>query len=123
MSRFFGNLMQIGYVVNDIEAAMQHWATVLGIGPWFYMPHLAIQHWCYREKPCEADISLALAQSGAIQIEFIEQHNQALSVYAHFLRRGSSGIQHHLGYGSWQFDVDMERHRMQYEIIQSGMTG
>ncbi len=37
MSRIFGKVCQNGYVVRDIEAAMKHWITVMGVGPWFYI--------------------------------------------------------------------------------------
>ena len=33
MSRFFGEIRQAGYVVNDIEKAMDYWSKTLGIGP------------------------------------------------------------------------------------------
>src|SRR3954469_6497065 len=36
MSRLFGPLRQMGYVVPDVEAAMRHWIEVCGVGPWFY---------------------------------------------------------------------------------------
>jgi hypothetical protein len=35
MSRLFGEIRQLGFVVKDIEAAMRHWADVLQVGPWF----------------------------------------------------------------------------------------
>ena len=38
MSKFFGEIRQLGYVVNDIEAAMDYWSKTLGVGPWFYNP-------------------------------------------------------------------------------------
>ena len=38
MSRFFGEIRQPGYVVPDIEAAMDYWSRELGVGPWFYNP-------------------------------------------------------------------------------------
>jgi hypothetical protein len=31
MSRFFGQIRQAGYVVPDIEAAMDYWSRVLGV--------------------------------------------------------------------------------------------
>jgi len=37
MSRLFGGVIQNGYVVRNIEAAMWHWIAVLGVGPWFYI--------------------------------------------------------------------------------------
>ena len=30
MSRLFGDVIQNGYVVRDIDAAMRHWIDVLG---------------------------------------------------------------------------------------------
>ena len=41
MSRFFGEIRQAGYVVPDIEAAMDYWSRELGVGPWFYNPKRA----------------------------------------------------------------------------------
>lgn len=35
MSRLFGDAIQNGYVVRDIDAAMRHWIDVLGVGPWY----------------------------------------------------------------------------------------
>jgi hypothetical protein len=35
MSRFFGPLRQMGFVVRDIDKAMRHWVEVCGIGPWY----------------------------------------------------------------------------------------
>ena len=123
MSRIFGDLLQIGFVVTDIEAAMQHWVQCLGVGPWFFLSHLAIQDFQYCGKPCEADISLALAQSGSVQIELIEQHNNAPSLYQGYLRGGALSMQHHLGYGTMHFEEDMKRLGIQYGIAQSGRTG
>lgn len=39
MSRIFGSLRQNGYVVRDIAAALHHWTTVLGVGPFFVPVH------------------------------------------------------------------------------------
>ena len=36
MSTKFGNIAQIGYVVRDIDAAMDNWVRH-GVGPWFYV--------------------------------------------------------------------------------------
>jgi hypothetical protein len=54
------------------------------------------------------DISLALANSGTLQIELIQQRNDAPSLYLDFLRAGHEGLQH-LGYGTHTFDADVAR--------------
>jgi hypothetical protein len=51
MSRLFGGVMQNGYVVRDIEAAMRHWIDVLGVGPWFYIDHLPVADFQYKGQP------------------------------------------------------------------------
>jgi hypothetical protein len=32
MSRLFGSLRQMGYVVTDVDGAMKHWIEVCGVG-------------------------------------------------------------------------------------------
>ena len=54
MSRFFGEIRQAGYVVNDIEKAMDYWSKELGIGPWFYNPKVPIVNYRYRGEAYEA---------------------------------------------------------------------
>lgn len=51
MSRFFGPVRQAGYVVRDIEAAMDYWSRELGIGPWFYNPRVPIVNYRYEARP------------------------------------------------------------------------
>ena len=66
MSRLFGEMRQIGIVVRDIEAAMQHWVEVCGVGPWFYADKLPVTAFTYREETFDdIHISVALANSRA----------------------------------------------------------
>jgi hypothetical protein len=81
MSRLFGGVIQNGYVVRNIEAAMRHWIDVLGVGPWFYIDHLPVADFQYKGQPSPVDVSLALANSGTLQIELIQQRNDAPSLY------------------------------------------
>lgn len=108
MSRLFGDLIQNGYVVRDIEAAMRHWIEVLGVGPWFYIERLPVTDFQYKGQPSPVDMSLALANSGPLQVELIQQRNDAPSLYRDFLNAGHEGLQH-LGYGTKTFDADLAR--------------
>ena len=123
MSRIFGNLIQIGYVVVDIEAAMHHWAEELGVGPWFYIEHLSVPDFMYMGKPSSVDLSLAMANSGAMQIELIQQNNQASSMYLDFLENAPEGVQH-LGYGTYDFAAALKEARAAgYIVAQQGTGG
>jgi hypothetical protein len=50
MSRLFGPLRQMGYVVPDVAAAMKHWVEVCGVGPWFYAERLPLTSFSYGGK-------------------------------------------------------------------------
>ena len=63
MSRFFGQIRQAGYVVPDIEAAMDYWSRVLGVGPFFYNPKVPIKNYRYKGEAYEPHNSVALANS------------------------------------------------------------
>lgn len=94
MSRLLGPIRQNGYVVRDIEAAMHHWATVLGVGPWFYIERVKTDWFRHRGVDSPAEMSIALANSGDLQIELIQQRNDAPSLYKEFLEAGNEGLQH-----------------------------
>ena len=94
MSRIFGAIRQNGYVVRDIQAAMDHWITVMGVGPWFYIPKVSTEHFRYHGVDSPVEMSIALANSGDLQIELIQQRNDARSMYKDFLDAGREGLQH-----------------------------
>ena len=123
MSRFFGQVRQNGYVVRDIAAAMRHWTEVLGVGPFYYVERAPIRDFRYRDRPSDIEVSIALANSGSLQIELIEQRNSAPSMYRDFLEAGREGLQH-VAY--WTDDMDRELTKIAaagYAIGQSGSVG
>ena len=123
MSRRFGPVRQNGYVVRDIEAALRHWTEVLGVGPFFYFERVPIVDFRYRGEPQELAVSIALANSGPLQIELIQQRNEAPSMYRDFLARGCEGLQH-VAYWTEQFDADLARlGREGFRVGQSGCIG
>jgi hypothetical protein len=91
MSRFFGPLRQMGFVVRDIDKAMRHWVEVCGIGPWFVVDKLPLDGFWYRERPYPAN-------SGEVQLELIQQRDDTPSMYRDFLAAGHEGLQH---WSSW----------------------
>ncbi|MCV0439574.1 MAG: VOC family protein [Hydrogenophaga sp.] len=108
MSRFFGEIRQVAYIVPDIEAAMAHWSGVLGVGPWFYNPRVPIRNYHYRGEHFEPHNSVALANAGSLQIELLQTRNDVPSMYRDFLRAGHQGVQH-VAYWTEDFDADLAR--------------
>lgn len=94
MSRLFGSIRQNGYVVRDVRAAMDHWIEVIGVGPWFYFDRVKIDWFRHRGEASDVELSIALANSGDLQIELIQQRNEAPSMYKEFLDSGREGLQH-----------------------------
>ena len=123
MSRIFGNVRQNGYVVRDIRAAMRHWTEKLGVGPFFYVKVAPIESFHYMGKPSGCRCAIALANSGDLQIELIEQLNDEPSMYRDFLAAGREGLQH-VAYWTEKMDEDLARiAALGYEVGQSGTVG
>ncbi|MBX3490050.1 VOC family protein [Parvibaculum sp.] len=108
MSRIFGKVCQNGYVVRDIEAALKHWTEVLGVGPFFYIDRVKCDWFTYRGKPSPVEMSIALANTGDLQIELIQQRNDAPSMYLDFLNAGREGLQH-MSYWTVNYQADYDR--------------
>ena len=108
MSRFFGQIRQLGYVVPDIEAAMEYWSKTLGVGPWYYNPRVPIVNYKYDGESYEPHNSVALANSGFVQVELIQTRNDVPSMYRDFLQAGRTGLQH-VAYWTENYDADLER--------------
>jgi len=115
MSRLFGPIRQNGYVVKDIHAAMDHWINVHGVGPWFYVDEVQTDYFRYKGEDSEMKMSVALANSGDLQIELIQQRNDAPSLYKDFLDAGHEGLQH-VAYWTTDYQTVYDR------LLESGMV-
>ena len=123
MSRFFGEIRQVAYLVPDIEAAMRYWADVLGVGPWFYNPKVPIENYAYRGQRYEPHNSVALANAGGLQIELLQTRNDVPSMYRDFLQAGLAGMQH-FAYWTESFDADLARAEANgFKVCMSGEVG
>ncbi|OBB16833.1 VOC family protein [Mycolicibacterium elephantis] len=99
-----GPIRQIGYVVTDLDRALAGWLE-LGVGPWFVMRGLTLTA-RYRGLPCQITQSLALANSGDLQVELIQQEDQTPSVFTEFLAANGEGF-HQFAYWTEDFDATM----------------
>jgi hypothetical protein len=104
MSVLPGPIRQIGYVVTDLNAALASWVE-LGVGPWLVIRGLPMNV-RYRGEPCETTLSLALSNSGEMQIELIYQHDDTPSIFTEFLAAKGPGY-HQLAYWAEDFDATM----------------
>ncbi len=111
MSRLFGSVRQIAFVVHDVERALRYWTETLGVGPFFVLRELTPDTFRYRGTPSPSPtLTLAFGNSGDLQVELIQQHDERPSAYLDFLASGREGLQH---VSSWltraEYDATMAR--------------
>jgi hypothetical protein len=118
----FGPVVQNGFVVRDLEAAVDHWSAKVGVGPFYLLDHIQYGAVYLRGEPLSFDMSVAIAQWGEIQIELIVQHDAAASIYTEFLNRHGEGLQH-LGVMTDSLDAHLARLRpLGVQPVQWGAT-
>lgn len=88
-----GPVMQLAFVPDDFDAALDHWTRVMGVGPFFLLENIRLEAMRYRGAPSDCVFTLALAYWGDIQVELIRQENDAPSIYRDF---GNGGALHHV---------------------------
>ncbi|MDJ0940607.1 MAG: VOC family protein [Woeseiaceae bacterium] len=116
-----GPIIQNGFVVRDWREAALHWAETLGVGPFFAIEHVEFAECFFRGEPVDIDMSVAIAYTGGYQIELVQQHNDAPSIYTEFLEHNEPGLQH---VGTLVDDLDQAIAEGGFEgkLIQHGTT-
>lgn len=102
MSTLFGPVVQQGYVVPDVDAAIAHWLA-RGVGP-FFVTDISNFPGQYNGQPILAKMRAGFAYCGDQQIEVISPAGDAPSIYKDYLARTPEGGLQHLAY--WVDDVD-----------------
>lgn len=107
---------QVAYVVEDIEASMKAYVEHLGVGPWFVAGPFNPPKPVYRGKVVAPLFTLALAYSGDLMIELIQQHDDKPSVIREAIASRGYGF-HHWGVVVRDFDEEVARYqRKGFEI-------
>jgi methylmalonyl-CoA/ethylmalonyl-CoA epimerase len=76
----FGPIRQIAWVVADLEASVQSWLRVSGVGPWTCFRNVALigRH---RGKATRVRMHVALGYQDGVEIELIEDLGEGSSPY------------------------------------------
>jgi hypothetical protein len=110
-------MRQIAFVVRDVDRAMRYWSETLGVGPFFVKRRLPLADFRYRGAAAPSPtITIALANSGAMQVELIQQHDERPSIYRDFLAQGREGLQH---LSAWLTRAGFDRRRS--ELLEAGV--
>lgn len=100
-----GEICQLGFTTPDIEGAMAFYAKQLGVGPWNYMKEFASLGEIYRGSPDTSKKSIAMAYTGSVFIELIQQRSDGMSVYKEHFSKHGFGLHH---YGCFVSQEDVE---------------
>lgn len=90
-----GRVGQLGIVVRDIQASMEHYWRVLGIGPWKVYTNgpPPLRNVTYHGRPASYRVRVALAQADSMVYELI-QYLEGDSIHRDFLASDGEGIEH-----------------------------
>lgn len=88
------SIVQMAWVVNDLEAGVARFSRTMGCGPFMFNRHIKLADPHHRGSPMQTDFSLALTQAGPVQIELVEQHDDTPSVYRDLYAKGVEGFHH-----------------------------
>jgi len=89
-----GEVMQLAFVPEDFDAAVEHWTRTMGVGPFFVIEGIHLEGMKYRGEPTEAVFDLALAYWGDIQIELIRPRDDHPSIYRGEYAQVGNGLHH-----------------------------
>jgi catechol 2,3-dioxygenase-like lactoylglutathione lyase family enzyme len=101
VSHLFGPVVQQGYIVPEIHAAIRHWLA-RGVGPFFIEEHIRPPGE-FDGEATRPDLSAAFAYSGDQQIEVIQQFGDAQTIYREYLDQNPSGGLQHVAF--WVDDI------------------
>lgn len=99
-------IIQLGFLVPDLEGAMAEWTSRLGAGPWFVLEAFAGVDPRYRGEETRSRADIALGFAGHMQIELIRPCDDLPSVYQSMIQRGAYGF-HHFGLATRAFEQDL----------------
>ena len=105
-----GQVVQMAYVVEDMGRSIAWWTDHLSVGPWFLLDSFLGDDHLYRGSPSTADVSIAMAFSGNMNIELIQPKDDNPSVYREIVQRRGFGF-HHIGIAVTDVDAEIPSYR------------
>lgn len=112
-------IVQMCWVVDDMDTAARQWIQAMGAGPFFRIPHIQLDELTYRGKRAILDQSSAVGQWGTVQVELFQQHCNNPSGAREMFGPGQTGIQHLTWFAS---DLDAETRRLNAMGFDTVMT-
>lgn len=109
----FGRIVQVAYLVDDIEAAMAQWLQQAGLGPWTWFRNIELDTE-FDGRRFTMNIHEALAYMGELQIQLVQSLDpiETVTPYQDHLRASRFGV-HHTAFFAEDFDATLARAQQQ----------
>lgn len=114
-------IIQHAWVVPSLDVAMRDWHRTLGVGPFLVNRHLKISDPLHRGVRRAVPFSTAVAQSGDIQIELVEQHDDGPSAFRDTVPAGTSRL-HHVAIIAEEYEAAL-CHYAKFDVAAEGRFG
>lgn len=90
-----GGFMQVCWLVPDLPAAIDDWASSAGVGPFFWFDGVPFDEGTHRGRPAPFPaVTAAIAYAGDLQIELVCQDNDDPGVFRDRFAVGEHGLHH-----------------------------
>lgn len=100
-----GPIKQIAYVVDNLDASIQQWIALAGVGPWTVFKNTSMHGDC-RGVATTVKLNVGLSYQDGMQIELIEVISKTPSPYQDAAGRPLVGM-HHIAWHSRNLDDDV----------------
>lgn len=114
-----GPIRQLGFVVRDLDQAIQAWTDV-GVGPFYVAESPEKSDQLYFGKPTDSRVRGAWSYAGKMQIELLQLMNDGPSLLRDFALKHGQGLQHK-AYWVDEFDDVLTQLQQQGYVV--GQTG
>ena len=87
--------MQVCWLVPDLPAAIDTWASVAGVGPFFWFDGVPFDDGTHRGQPARfPPVTAAIAYSGDVQVELVCQDDDTPGIFRDLYAPGQHGLHH-----------------------------
>ncbi len=109
----FGRVVQIAYLVEDIDASMEHWLRHAGLGPWTCFRNIELDTE-FDGRRFTMHIHEALAYMGPLQIQLVQSLDDPATTtpYRDFVTAGRWGV-HHVAFFAEDIDAAVDQAKRQ----------
>ena len=87
-------IFQHAWFVNDLEKVCHAWHRAVGAGPFFITENHVTETQTYRGQTFLTPLHYAFGYHGETQVQFIQQDEDAPSIYRDMYKKGEEGFHH-----------------------------